>query len=73
MTNLDLAGHLAYICILWGMIYISQRKQVGWSLRFFGEGIWVGIGAIMEMTSIWVWGLVFMVIDAWGYWKWSKE
>lgn len=72
MTPLDLQGHLAYFFIFLGMLLISQKMQVGWFLRFLGEASWTMIGFEMGMSSIWAWGMVFMAVDVYGYWKWRR-
>lgn len=73
MTQLDYFGHWGYAFLALGMLYLSMKDKAGWAFRFFGEGIWVILGFWMGMTSIWMWGLIFMAVDVYGYQKWQLE
>ena len=70
MSPEDFFGHIGYILLACGMWSLSQNNKWGWVFRILGEFIWVIIGVFMEMTSIWMWGLVFMGIDVRGFYKW---
>ena len=69
---IDLLGHIGYIFIASGMYLLSQKDGLGWVCRFMGEMLWVGIGLYINMTSIWVWGVVFMIIDLYGLMTWRR-
>lgn len=69
---LDLMGHMFYLCILVGMLLLSKKIRYGWILRFWGELGWVIIGISMGMSSIYIWGLIFMGIDLYGFLRWSR-
>jgi len=69
---IDLIGHVAYVLIFIGMILLTKKDWIGWVFRFFGEAMWVGIGLYLGMTSIWVWGLIFMGIDAYAITRWKS-
>ena len=73
LALLDLAGHVGYALIALGMYFIAQKSAWGFALRFTGESVWVIIGALMGMSSIWMWGLLFMFIDGYGFIKWRRE
>ena len=70
MTDLDLIGHIGYAFIFLGMIFLATKSIWGWLLRFVGESIWVGLGFAMSMTSIWYWGILFMLIDSMAFVNW---
>ena len=70
---LDLIGHVAYVSIFVGMCLISRQRVGGWVFRFLGEATWVGLGVAMDMTSIWVWGIVFAVVDVYGFFTWRVD
>jgi hypothetical protein len=70
---IDLVGHIGYISILIGMILLSKKNKAGWIFRFAGETIWSVLGLILGLTSIWVWGSVFMAIDVFAFLKWSAN
>ena len=72
MTEIDACGHVAYLFLAVGMLLISQKNKWGWICRLSGEAAWVGIGIVMGMTSIWMWGLLFMCIDINGFYDWWK-
>jgi hypothetical protein len=68
----DAVGHLGYCFLYLANVMIVRGKQVGWILRFQGELIWVVLGIYMGLTSIWMWGILFMIVDAWGFFKWRN-
>lgn len=70
---IDLLGHFGYILIFLGMIGIRYKNPYGWALRFLGELVWVSIGFQLGLTSIWIWGLVFMLVDFWAFVQWQDE
>ena len=72
MSFTDVYGHIGYLYIALGMWLLSKKDIVGWIYRFLGELIWIIIGFHIQMTSIWLWGIVFMVIDLTGFFKWRK-
>jgi hypothetical protein len=71
--TLDQIGHIGYLFLFLGLIAISYKKRGGWALRFTGEAMWVYLGLKLAMTSIWLWGLVFLLVDMFGYVKWRKH
>ena len=73
MTELDFFGHFGYFFLLMGLLFIGAKERVGWFFRLFGEMIWIGIGLAMGMTSIWMWGLIFMAVDVYNFEKWRNE
>ena len=73
MYYIDLFGHLGYILLLLGMILIRNKSKWGWILRLAGESIWIVLGIIMGISSIWFWSAIFAIIDGMGYFKWDRE
>jgi len=69
---LDLMGHIFYLLIVVGMLLLSKKIRYGWILRFWGEFGWVMIGVSMGMSSIYIWGFIFMGIDLYGFLRWSR-
>lgn len=69
---IDAVGHLGYILLMVGILMVGRSMTAGWLLRFLGEVIWVVLGTIMGMTSIWIWGSVFAVIDFYTWRKWKS-
>jgi hypothetical protein len=70
---LDFFGHIGYFFLMIGQICITRKHIYGWIFRFCGELTWVIIGLIMGMTSIYIWGVAFMIIDVIGFFKWKRE
>jgi hypothetical protein len=73
VTELDIAGHFGYFFIALGMYLLTLKSAWGFASRFLGEVIWLVIGVMMNMSSIWTWGLLFLIIDAYGFVKWRRE
>lgn len=73
VTITNLLGHLGYICIVIGMISLARKSAIGWLFRVVGDALWVIIGIILSMSSIWFWCTVFLVLDAYGYLSWRKR
>jgi len=73
MTPLDFAGHVGYVCLFLGSQLLARNNKYGWLCRLLGELIWVVLGFILGLTSIWMWGIFFIFAnDIYGFWKWSK-
>lgn len=72
MTSIDMLGHFGYLWILTGMLLLAQKSDMGWPVRLIGEAIWLVVGLILGMSSIWFWGIIFMFLDAYGWWKWRR-
>lgn len=73
MKELDWFGHWGYAFILVGQYYVGCKEPMGWLFRFFGEALWIIIGVILGMSSIWVWGCIFMALDLHNFEKWQAE
>ncbi len=70
---IDAVGHVGYMILVTGLLLVGRNITIGWFIRFIGEMIWVGIGLVMGMTSIWIWGLVFAAIDFYTWRKWNAR
>lgn len=70
---IDLFGHAGYLLIALGMYLLSRKDKFGWICRFIGESIWVYLGVYLGMSSIYIWGAIFMGIDLAGYYNWRKN
>lgn len=70
---LDYFGHLGYIFIATGILFLAKKRISGWILRGVGELIWVGIGIGLGMSSVWIWSTLFLFLEAHGFYSWRKE
>ena len=70
---IDLLGHVGYIFIALGIITLGSRKAYGWLLRLVGECIWLAIGIYLQLTSLYIWGAVFIILDLSVYIKWISQ
>lgn len=66
LDALDAFGHVGYTMLAIGMLLIARGKALGWAFRLIGEFIWLVIGIYLGMSSMWIWGGVFLVIDLFG-------
>ena len=69
----DIFGHLGYSLILAGMFLVSKKNAWGWFFRLLGEIIWLIIGVYLEMSSMVLWGLVFVALDVRTFYTWLRE
>jgi len=70
---LDIAGHVFYFFIAFGMFLLAKKNKWGWAFRFAGESGWLWLGYMMSMSSIWLWGILFICMDAYGLWSWHRS
>lgn len=74
MTPLDIWGHAGYVSLFIGSQLLARHNKWGWIARLVGELIWVVIGLMIGLTSIWMWGIFFIFFnDVYGFWKWNKD
>lgn len=71
--TLDLLGHVGHGFIALGMFLVYKKSAWGWASRFTGESIWMILGLMMGMTSIWSWGMGFMILDVVAFRKWRED
>ena len=69
----DVLGHIGYVFIALGMILLAKKSIWGWVCRWIGQLTWLVIGIVIGMSSIWSWGLVFLFIEAYGFYSWRKD
>ena len=70
---IDFFGHLAYASIMVGMFLLARRNAYGWVARLLGDAGWVAIGFALGMSSIILWGFVFIVLDVTGWLEWREK
>lgn len=73
MTLVDTVGHFAYASVVLGQLFIARKNQAGFVARIVGEGILAGVGYFLNQSHIVVWCSVFMLMDLYGLWNWSKN
>ena len=69
----DLIGHFGYILLALGTFLLGKNRKTGWLFRIIGEILWIGIGLHINMTSIVLWGFIFIYLDIKGYITWQKR
>lgn len=62
----DAVGHMGYAFVFAGMMLLANEYKIGWIFRVIGDIVWVTVGFMTGMTSLWTWGLAFVLIDLWG-------
>ena len=70
---IDFFGHLFYLSIMGGQALLTHSMRIGWGLRLTGDAGWAALGAIMGMSSIFVWGVMFTILDLYGFYEWKPE
>ena len=69
----DICGHIGYAFVALGMYFLAKKNIWGWICRWIGEMIWLVVGALIGMTSMWTWGILFLFIEAYGFYSWRKD
>lgn len=67
MGFLDLLGHGGYVLLLLGQLGVARGAPAGWLLRAAGELVWLWIGWQLGLSSIVLWGAVFIFVEGYGY------
>lgn len=62
-----------YVFIFAGILLLAQKRQLGWVMRFIGEVGWMLLGIALGMSSVVIWGVIFTIMDLYGYWSWRKD
>ena len=70
---IDFFGHLSYAFCVGGTYMVGTRKRAGWVVRGVGDVGWVSCGLAIGLSSIWVWGSIFVVLDVIGWRKWKRR
>jgi len=66
---IDAIGHIAYGILMLGTYLMTRGQRIGWLLRAVGDLIWAALGAVLGLTCVVGWCLVFVVLDVLGYYK----
>lgn len=72
ISVIDFIGHIGYALLFSGIVCLAYKKRIGWILRLIGEAIWIYNGFQLGLTSVWFWGILFVVWEAIGFYKWSR-
>lgn len=72
-TVIDLLGHVFYVFIFAGILLLARKRVSGWVFRFIGEVGWMLLGVALGMSSVVIWGIIFTVMDLYGFWSWRKS
>lgn len=69
----DFIGHFAYLLSVVGTIYVSKKEKNGFLARIIADSIWCLIGLYLNLSSIFLWSIVFLIVDIRGYKKWIDD
>lgn len=72
MNWLDVFGHISYLFLVGGVFLLSKKNKYGWLCHILGGSGWTIIGFMANYTSLWFWGIIFLILDSRGYWLWTK-
>lgn len=73
LATADLLGYLGYSILSIGIFLIGRKKISGWYFRALGDAVWICIGFSIPLTSMWIWGFVFLGMEVYGYRTWRKK
>jgi len=69
----DAIGHFAYLLAVIGTVYVSKKDKNGFLARIISDSIWCLIGLYLSLSSIFIWSIVFLIVDLRAYKKWMNE
>jgi hypothetical protein len=69
----DYVGHISYSFVALGLLLLARKNILGWVCRFIGEVGWLLIGWAINMSSLWFWGSIFLVLEVYGFQSWWRD
>lgn len=69
----DAFGHFFYLSLLVGQVLLARCSSWGWVARIVGDIGWTVLGVVIGYTSIWMWGLLFVIQDVRGFVLWRRD
>jgi hypothetical protein len=72
MGTLDIIGHVGYLFVFGGTVALARKRKIGWIMRIIGAAIWLSLGIVMGMSSLWFWESAFIVADIYGFSRWKQ-
>lgn len=73
MLFVDLLGHLAYASSMLGLFLIGKKKPIGWAFRIIGDAIWLYLGIVLSLSSIYMWEFIFITQAVYFWLYWNKD
>ncbi len=70
---IDFIGHFAYLLSVIGTVYVSKKDKYGFLARAISDTIWCFIGLYLNLSSIFIWSIVFIIIDLRAFKLWINE
>ena len=70
MPILDLVGHIGFVFLLLGKVLVINKHRWGFCAWAVGAGVWLVLGLHLGLTSLVVWNGVYIVMYAYGFYKW---
>ena len=66
---IDFAGHIGEILLVFGTFRVARGDHWGFIWRVLGSAIWLVIGWHLDLSSVWFWCGVFLLVDSYGVYK----
>jgi hypothetical protein len=70
---LDALGWLAFVLNVWGNLALTSKGVSGWIIRLACNVCWVPYAIATGAWALLANHLLFMGINAYGWWKWTRE
>jgi nicotinamide riboside transporter PnuC len=70
---IDFIGHISYLFLTIGIYLLSKHNKLGWIFSSVCQLGWIFIGFWINMTSLWTWAMLFLLMNLYGYFKWSEN
>jgi len=73
MIPADIAGHIAYVFIMLGIVLIGRGNKIGMLSQLVGCIIWVGAGIALKLSSVIIWNIIIGLTCLHSYRNWKRE
>ncbi len=73
MKPIDIYGHFGYVVIAIGSLLIANQRAEGYIFHLFAAAIWIHIGSMLRMSSLWFWESICVATAIYGWLNWTDR
>lgn len=72
-TIWQILGWVAFALNVWGNLALTTKGVRGWVIRIFSNACWIPYGIVTTAWALTANHGLFALINAYGWWKWTKD